>query len=314
MINISDLFLWPMKKLARKLGAEYILLKQDLDFSSAMRFALDEFKKSCHAKYPLRQLINKYIRNLAKQNLQGNEYIARVYDIEYVDILDLGQLINEQRGGGILSEFSKFKGKCHYGFLNALLVWNGLTLISGYTRNELKKKEICDVGSGSGELEEHLLSLGVTGTHLHSVDVSRASIERQKRLGINVYEGTIGILPATLRFDIIFLSYFIDYDNNQLATFASAIEHANRGAKIILEGRLPARFLVGQSDQQASNTVTRGRFAFEDARLISQAFDNLAHKVSRTAKLERLVVGSRYVYSHFGFSRLPSYFLVFKVV
>src|SRR3989344_4919072 len=292
MINISDLFLWPMKKLARKLGAEYILLKQDLDFSSAMRFALDEFKKSCHAKYPLRQLINKYIRNLAKQNLQGNEYIARVYDIEYVDILDLGQLINEQRGGGILSEFSKFKGKCHYGFLNALLVWNGLTLISGYTRNELKKKEICDVGSGSGELEEHLLSLGVTGTHLHSVDVSRASIERQKRLGINVYEGTIGILPATLRFDIIFLSYFIDYDNNQLATFASAIEHANRGAKIILEGRLP----------------------FEDARLISQAFDNLAHKVSRTAKLERLVVGSRYVYSHFGFSRLPSYFLVFKVV
>ncbi|MFZ2500774.1 MAG: methyltransferase domain-containing protein [Minisyncoccia bacterium] len=191
---------------------------------------------------------------------------------------------------------------------------NGLSLISGHALSDLEKMKMCDVGSGSGELEEYLLSVGILPANLHSVDVSQASIERQKRLGINVHKGTIGVLPATERFDIIFLSYFIDYDNNQLATFASAIAHATSGAKIILEGKLPARYFVEQQCQQSSNTITRGRFAFEDADLISQTFTILACKASRTVTLERVVVGKRYVYGRFGFSRLPSYFLVFKVV
>lgn len=314
MINIFNLFHLPMKRLAKRLGAEFVLLNQDSHFSNAMRSTLAEFKNLCKAKYPFRKSIDGHIRNLAKLELSDNEYVSHVYDIEYTDMGDLKLLTNKPKTNGVSPEMLiKLKGKCHYGFLNALLLPDGLTRISGYTITELEKMKICDVGSGSGELEEHLLSLGVPPTQVYSVDISPASVERQKRLGINAYEGTINVLPTTEKFDLIFLSYFIDYDIDQLTTFASAIKHANHGAKIILEGLLPAR-PPEHVVQQLNTTVTCGNFAFEDASLITQAFENLSREVTRTAKLERLVIGVRYVYSRIGFFCLPSYFLVFKII
>ncbi|MFZ2500775.1 MAG: hypothetical protein WAW90_02175 [Minisyncoccia bacterium] len=114
MIFLSNLFLLPMKRLTRKLGAEYISLDQESDFSHAMRLALDEFKKSCKAKYPIKQLILEHIRNLAKQKLQGDEYIARIYDIEYADIGKVEQCLPEQESGGVTSGLLERNGKCHY--------------------------------------------------------------------------------------------------------------------------------------------------------------------------------------------------------
>ena len=308
MINVFNLSYLPMKRLAKKLGAEFILLKQNSDFLNAMHLKLIEFENSCSAKYLLQNSINTYIQSLAKCNLREDEYIAKMYDVEYTDIDKLEFLKNK-----ISLDISRFKGRCNYSFLSPLFVSDWLMRISGYSKTELEKIKICDVGSGSGELEEYLLSLGITSTHLYSIDVSLASIERQKRMGINAYHGTINILPSIERFDLIFLSYFIDYDSNQSTTFTSAINHANPGAKVILEGLLPARYM-GRSTQSPNNTITRGRFAFEDVGLISKAFENLSNQVSRIAKLERLVVGERYVYSHKGFCLLPSYFLVYKII
>ena len=115
-------------------------------------------------------------------------------------------------------------------------------------------------------------------------------------------------------FDLVYLSYFIDYDTDQAATFDTVVDLVKSGGRIVLEGWFPVRpFALLESDADAHSFVTRGVTAEEDVLLIINFLNCLATSKGRMVVLERVIKTHRYVQSHYGFCRLPSYFLTFVV-
>ncbi len=70
-------------------------------------------------------------------------------------------------------------------------------------------------------------------------EVSRKIIDTD---GFTGYVGRIEDLHLPEKsFDVVYLSYFIDYDTNQAATFSEAIRLCKPGGKVVLEGLFPVR-------------------------------------------------------------------------
>jgi len=115
-------------------------------------------------------------------------------------------------------------------------------------------------------------------------------------------------------FDIAYLSYFIDYDTNQAATFNATIDLIKPGGRIVLEGLFPVRpFALLENITETFSFITRGVTVEEDIVLVMESFIQLGKAKGRNVRLEKVVKTHRFVHSHYGFRRLPSHFLTFSV-
>lgn len=163
---------------------------------------------------------------------------------------------------------------------------------------------IIDVGCGNGQLLNEI-SGSVDTSRLLGIDISDESRSLLRCNGLTgtlpeLYPGKISAESA----ELIFLSYFVDRDSNQKGTFDAARAILKPGGTLVLEGLFPVNpFDSHGTSYAAQNTLTRGKSAFDDVRLVVNYLD---------LRLQQITIGERLVYSLDGFEILPSVFLIFK--
>ena len=220
---------------------------------------------------------------------------------------------------GIIQEMYEIEyampNNSHYAFLNALLSTEGLEKLTGFPIDQLRQRQILDVGTGSGELIRFLLSQRVPPAHLGGTDIAHASIEAMENMGVRGYQGRLEDLSIPAHsIDLLFLSYFIDYDTNQKETLNSAIKLMRTGGTIVFEGLLPCIVGGGQTQRDhIERRITRGRSLGEDTTLICQAFVDQANNEKRTAKIEKIILSYRYIYNQLGLRKRRSVFIVAEI-
>ena len=176
---------------------------------------------------------------------------------------------------------------------------------------------LLDVGAGNGTLILALQSMGSPPHYTHGVDISEGAQKRIKETGGQSFQGTLlevsDKLPVPEHgYSSIFLSYFIDRDENQRETFRKASELLHRnGGRIILEGLFPCVLADSSGVSYGAANVTKGNDAVEDIQLVIAEFARLS---MYRMYLEKIIVGQRLVYSMDGPEVLPSYILVFKKI
>ncbi|GEM_PF-1607681 len=204
----------------------------------------------------------------------------------------------------------------HYAYLSPILLTEGFTQITGVNVAEAQKLAVLDVGAGSNEFLRFCKEeLQIPSEQLMGSDISMASVAIVKRDGFKGFEGRLETLPIPDQSqDLIYLSYFIDYDTDQQATFDAAVRLAAPKGKIVLEGWFPVQpFAFLSSDKNTYSFVTKGNSTLEDLNLVKEAFERSGTQQGRQITVERFVEGQRYVKSHYGFHKLPSHFIVLSV-
>ena len=255
------------------------------DFKKSGHVLIDKFIQKAQGKDKLLPLIREGILKIDSSEINFETKQRKVYDLEY--------------------------GEFHYEFLNALLVDDIFESIAGILKGQLHSLLILDVGAGSGELEGFLTNAGCPHSSIFCIDTSSASIERINGMRIRGYAGTLS--EANIKdnsFDLTFLSYFIEYDVAQSDTFLNAVNVTRPGGKIILEAFLPAHIKFTTNEK----TVSRGLFLIDDIDKIKKNFFMHANKLNKRCTLEKISIGYRWVYSHYGLCKLPSVFLTFTMI
>ncbi|GEM_PF-2919085 len=163
---------------------------------------------------------------------------------------------------------------------------------------------IIDVGCGNGQLLNEI-ARDFDASRLLGIDISP---ESKALLSCNGLTGTLPelfldeIQPESA--EVIFLSYFVDRDSNQKGTFDAARSVLKPGGALVLEGLFPVNPYDSHGTLYADrNTLTCGKSAFDDVRLVVKYLD---------IQLQEITIGERLVYSLDGFEILPSVFLIFK--
>ena len=210
---------------------------------------------------------------------------------------------------------AEYGGKCgpHYGFLNILLCSGGFNRVVGVADDLWPTFNILDVGAGSNELLRFLHEeKSVPKDQLSGTDISQESVSIILRDGCQGYHGRLEDLQLPKSsFDMIFLSYFIDYDTDQRETIRQAVRLASVGGKIVLEGLFPCRPLgLFAIDRRFHGFVTKGKSAEEDIQLVCQALSEEGEIIGRSVAVDRIVKSDRYIYNRNGFHRLDSTFIV----
>lgn len=280
-----------LEKLAESFDAEYIDIRSKTLGLFDARLWLFELKALIQSFRVFS--VNKIVSKIYKTSATSGEAITKMYDVEY--------------GGN----------RPNYMYLNSLLYKSKLELITGYRADEIKEMKILDVGAGSNELLRFCHGeLGIPSEQLYGSDISIASKNIIVGDGFQGYAGRLeGLALPENYFDLIFLSYFIDYDTDQEATFRSAIKKARTGGKIVLEGLFPVRYLgLLEKDKDNYRFVTKGNSAVEDISLICNSFFKLSKEQDKKIIVEKIVRARRYISNRLGLNRRPSYFIVFKVV
>lgn len=222
-------------------------------------------------------------------SIETGAAVAQTYDAEYAGAL-----------------------RPHYTFLNALLCPGGLAEISGIPDDRWANLSVLDVGAGSNELLRHIArTTNVNRARISGTDLSLASVDLLRRDGFIGLRGRLETLQLSASYyDIVFLSYFLDYDPDQRSTFQEAVRLVSHGGTLVLEANLPAsQFGVLPRDRQESTTVTRGRSLDDDLRLIIDELRSICAHQLRIVQILTVVKSSRYVYSRYGFCLLPSIFV-----
>ena len=238
-----------------------------------------------------RKQVTEACKNLTLQSPQAR------YDLEYSTASELARLT----GVG-----SRFKGT-HYWFWSPVLDQGFLSpILCGYKRQHNgHAPRVMEVGAGNGALLRQINRLGVGSRLLHSIDISPMAIQRTNEMGVSSLQGTlasnrevIGSVP------MVFLSYFVDRDSDQRATFRESSRICCH--TLVLEGLFPCVLSDSSGVSYGRANVTRGEDALEDIQLVVGELTGLG------MSLKKVVVGQRLVYSLDGPEVLPSYILVFK--
>lgn len=242
---------------------------------------------------PLRAfLLTRSIQRIRKATTESDRSTADAYDTEY--------------GGKVP----------YYGYASAILSKEGFERITGIEGDAAFQMHIIDIGTGSGEFLRFCRdSLHIPAAQLSGSDLSPKSKDIVERDGFNGYVGRIEDLELPKdAFNLAYLSYFIDYDTNQQATFDGTATIVRPGGRIVLEGYFPVRpFALSKSDLLNRTFVTKGVTAEEDIQLVIAAFEIAGTRVGKTIRIEQIAEGKRHVRSHYGLWTLPSYFLTFTV-
>lgn len=270
----------------------FVALKKNRLFSEQYERQLQFFKKAVqHRKSRLKGLALEVSEHY-KISSSSDDAVSFAYDKEYSGY------------------------QPNYSYLSPVLLPLGFEIITGYNLRDASTLMILDVGAGSNEFLRFCHSvLKIPKTNLSGGDISHASINIIKSDGFNGYLGRLEQLPLLPNsFDLIFLSYFIDYDTDQASTFKSAVELVRSGGKIILEGWFPVRpFALLPSDKGSFTFITKGKNKFEDSMLIFNFIQEVCVLRGYTIEFEQVCEGTRYVYSRYGFQKLPSWFLTLRI-
>lgn len=256
----------------------------DNDFEKFGKDSIESFVQKTEIKKLLLPLIKENISKIDSSESNLEIKYQKIYDLEY----------NES----------------HYGFLNALLLDNIFESIVAVPKIKFRDLKIIDIGVGSGELENSLISIGCPKSSIFCIDTSGASIERINKIGLQGYVGSLSEANIeSSSFDVVFLSYFMEYDTTQNDTFYNAVRITKSGGTIVFEALLPLQIKFISN----SKTVSRGYFLLDDINRIKKNFSIHAKNLNKDCKLEKISIGHRWVYSHYGLCRLPSIFLTFKI-
>lgn len=296
MFEFIDFFLsgdYKVRSVAIRLGAEFVSLKSVPSLVTTMQSQYRLFRQEANMRAPFFSEMNARAKNAYESTNDSDTAIATMYDAEY---------------GGEVGP--------HYAYLNSLLNVEGFEIITGISRSDAKFLSIIDLGAGSNELLRFLRDvLKVPSENLAGSDISPESRNLIAKDGFAAYVGRTELLPiAPESFDVSFLSYFVDYDTDQHSTFESALKMTRSGGKVILEGLFPCTsFGLLPKDRETLKFVTKGESAAEDIELVALDFIKTGQTHGRDVEVERISIGERYVYSHFGLNTLPSYFLTLSV-
>lgn len=281
-----------LRSLAKRYNAEYITLRSDRIFLKEYRKLERQFHDFVRARRLKTNDIRRRIASVYRQSRSSDELIRNLYDVEY----DSGQ-------------------EKYYGYIAPILTPRGFALIAGsdfLQKND--SKTILDVGAGSNEFLRFChQTLGFSRVNLYGIDPSNESMKTVVVDGFHGYQGVLRNAPFSAHsFDLICLSYFIDYDTDQSGTFAAARELVKIGGYIVLEGWFPVhQFGLLESDRDSFEYITKGRSASEDIELVIRALGaNAPNDSSITCK--RILRGYRVINSHYGLNTLPSFYLVFR--
>lgn len=270
----------------------FIKLKNQQTFKNEYRELVRTFKDEVRRRKTQTHDVAHDTKKHSNTSTSSNEAVSFAYDKEYA-----GQEPN-------------------YAYLSPILLPSGFTAVTGYDLQNVPMLKILDVGAGSNEFLRFChKELGVPKANLYGTDISQESVNIIKRDGFNGHLGRIEQISLIQHsFDLIFLSYFIDYDTDQAATFRSAVNLVRSGGKIIIEGWFPVRpFALRSSNMETFTFVTKGKNKFDDTILILKYFQEFCLSKGYTARLEQVSEGTRYVHSRHGFKKLPSWFLTLEI-
>ena len=278
--------------LAQKENFKYIDTKTISSLVTFLKNSKKNLKRRTRRNFWKQYKLSKSIRQARSMGETSEETIAYSYDREY------------ERGDAL------------YGYTSIMLSTEGFKLVTGRNNGSVSHFQIIDVGAGSNEFLRFCNDdLGVPAAQLYGSDISSASKQLIEADGFKGYIGRLEKLDLSREFfDIVYLSYFIDYDTDQAATFSAAIDITKPGGTIVLEGLFPVRpFALSEKDADSLSFVTEGKTAHEDIRLVMESFRVLGRDKGKRVSLKQVVKTHRFVRSHYGFNRLPSYFLTFSV-
>jgi len=281
-----------VKIVAEKYGAAYLNTDSVPAITAFLKVARKNLKKQNGSGWLRLFKLQNLIRAAREESVSSDQATARVYDLEYQG------------------------AKPNYGYANPLLCLEGFEQITRIKAANAPKLLVIDIGAGSNEFLRFChTTLNIPSEQLHGSDISPASKVLIERDGFKGYVGRIENLKfPTNSFDLAYLSYFIDYDTNQRATFSSAIALVRSGGKIILEGLFPVRpFALLDEDKNTFSYITKGQSAAEDIGLVIEAFKSLGESEQKQVSPESVIKSYRYVSSHYGFHKLPSYFITFSI-
>ncbi len=280
----GNLYNYSIQKYAHNLGANFLYLPADIIIRKNLADKYKDFKKNQSSLSFLKS--RPQLQELYRSSNVTNATISDIYNIEY----NQNTLNN-----------------CNYKFLNALLFENGFNKISGINIENLKGKKILDVGAGSGELEKFLITQGCNPKDITVTDVSEESCKKISTLEISALVGRLENLNFEQNyFDLIFLSYFIDYDIDQVSTFKATSKILKSGGKIIFEGLLPCEPVL-KIKQDKNKFITKGKSLLGDIECIVNFFKQNLNNIF----LEGIYLGSRFIHNKNGIVKLDSCFLVF---
>lgn len=247
-------------------------------------------KRRTRTSFWRRFLLASSVDAARAQSSSSNEAIARAYDTEYAG------------------------KRPSYGYASAILFPEGFSRITGMLPAQAPQMRILDVGAGSNEFLRFCRDeLSIPSEQLVASDISPGSCAIATQDGFECRTGrleTLGFPAAS--FDLIYLSYFIDYDTDQSATFTAAIELLKSGGRLVLEGWFPVRpFALLPKDREKISFITRGNTADEDIQLVAGACAELGTAKGKNIQFVQVLKTHRFVQSHYGFNKLPSYFLTF---
>lgn len=282
---LGNLYYYSIKKYALTLGVNFLYLPTDRTIRKNLAEKYRSFKNLNQGSLKLLKSKSQLQELYHSKNIT-NSTISDIYNIEYSQ-----NTLNS----------------CNYKFLNVLLFESGFNKVSGTHPEDLKGKKILDVGAGSGELEQFFITQGCNPKDIIATDVSKESCKNISAMGISTLTGRLEELNFQQdSFDIIFLSYFIDYDIDQVATFKTASKILKSGGKIIFEGLLPSRPVL-KIEQDKDKFITKGKSLLDDIKNIVNFFKQNLYNIS----LEGIYLGSRFIHNRNGIVKLNSCFLVF---
>lgn len=201
----------------------------------------------------------------------------------------------------------------NYAYLNLLLCPGGIERVIGSPALYLNDHaRFLDVGTGSGELLRYLHRERHVGRErLHGCDLSLRSCEIVRRDGFQAHLGRLEeVSLGDNAFEVIFLSYFVDYDTDQGATFDAAVRGVRKGGIIVFEGCLPSRpWGLLKEDRSMCHFITRGVSEAEDAELICRYIRRSGDRQGKPISNISVLGAERYLYNRRGLRKLPSTFI-----
>ena len=224
------------------------------------------------------------------------------YNIEYSTSDELSLIIKSR---------IQYQGT-HYRFLSPVQNTEFLESLVQDMKNSCGKTSlytVVDVGCGNGALLDKYSNLFKRDkARLYGVDISSKSATYTASTvpGSETYAGAFTDEGCDVgEASLIFLSYFIDRDQNQMRTLLKAYETLQTGGMVVIEGLFPCVLEDSNGVVYGSANITKGETASEDIVLVVRACEEMGFR------LQKIVCGNRFVYSLDGFEDLPSYTLVF---
>lgn len=269
-----------------------------------------------------RQEILDAMISLVEKKTRGIEDLgtkaAVRYEVEYANGSELAQMFAEEGEVVGVDVAAILDGGCNYTYWTPLMDREAFAALTDIDPNELRNiGNIVDVGAGSGDLIKTFIGWGVNPDQILGVDISPTSTARINELGCAARCGRFSdVVEPTDQSSLTLLSYFIDRDADQMATFERALQTMQIGGTLVLEGLFPCESVDpnGQIYANSSTTVTRGNTAEEDIRLVIDAWQRLAQQFGIEIVITKVGSGSREVYSRDGYEELSSDIIVAKRV